>query len=138
MVWGFFIHANLRWRFGWLEWLLSTPASHHWHNSNDDPAHINQNFAPLFPWIDRLFGTPYLPKDHPPAIYGIPQRLGPGLVDQLRALFAIGWGGLGQPAPFPVEIAFGHMPTIASGSHRRSWFVVSWRAYAAMPTGRLR
>jgi sterol desaturase/sphingolipid hydroxylase (fatty acid hydroxylase superfamily) len=25
-VWGFFIHANLRWRFGPLEWLVATPA----------------------------------------------------------------------------------------------------------------
>src|SRR5262249_30761099 len=34
-VWGFFIHANLRWRFGWLGFLISTPAFHHWHHTND-------------------------------------------------------------------------------------------------------
>ena len=32
-VWGFFIHANLRWRFGPLEWLVSTPNFHHWHHT---------------------------------------------------------------------------------------------------------
>jgi len=29
IMWGFFIHANLRWRFGPLELLISTPAFHH-------------------------------------------------------------------------------------------------------------
>ena len=35
IAWGFFIHANLRWRLGPLEWLLATPAFHHWHHTND-------------------------------------------------------------------------------------------------------
>ena len=26
-IWGFFIHANVKWRFGPLEWFISTPAS---------------------------------------------------------------------------------------------------------------
>ncbi len=38
MVWGFFIHANLRWRFGPLEWLISTPAFHHWHHTEPAPS----------------------------------------------------------------------------------------------------
>jgi sterol desaturase/sphingolipid hydroxylase (fatty acid hydroxylase superfamily) len=29
-IWGFFIHANVRWRFGPLKWLIATPAFHHW------------------------------------------------------------------------------------------------------------
>ena len=29
--WGFFMHANVRWRFGPLEWLIATPAFHLWH-----------------------------------------------------------------------------------------------------------
>jgi sterol desaturase/sphingolipid hydroxylase (fatty acid hydroxylase superfamily) len=33
-LWGFFIHANLRWRFGWLELLVSTLAFHQWHHTN--------------------------------------------------------------------------------------------------------
>ena len=54
-IWGFFIHANLRWRFGPLEWLVSTPGFHHWHHTLNQP--INRNFASTLPWIDRLFGT---------------------------------------------------------------------------------
>ena len=60
-LWGFFIHANLRWRFGWLEQLVATPAFHHWHHTNDGPEVINRNYAAMLPWVDRLFGSFYLP-----------------------------------------------------------------------------
>ena len=81
-AWGFFIHANLGWRFGWLEWLISTPAFHHWHHTNDGPALINKNYASMVPWVDKLFGTLYLPKQWP-AKYGIDGPMAPGLVGQL-------------------------------------------------------
>jgi sterol desaturase/sphingolipid hydroxylase (fatty acid hydroxylase superfamily) len=82
-TWTFFIHTNVRWRFGWLEWLISTPAFHHWHHTNDGPAYINRNYAAIFPWVDRLFGTFYLPKDQWPTRYGIDAPLAPGLAAQL-------------------------------------------------------
>lgn len=66
-LWGFFIHANLRWRLGPLEWLVATPAFHHWHHSRND--HINRNYASTLPLLDRVFGTHYLPS-HWPAEYG--------------------------------------------------------------------
>jgi sterol desaturase/sphingolipid hydroxylase (fatty acid hydroxylase superfamily) len=66
-AWGFFIHANLRWRLGPLEWLVATPAFHHWHHSRND--HINRNYASTLPFLDRLFGSHYLPR-HWPAEYG--------------------------------------------------------------------
>jgi sterol desaturase/sphingolipid hydroxylase (fatty acid hydroxylase superfamily) len=62
-VWGFFIHANLRWRLGPLEWLVTTPAFHHWHHSRND--HINRNYASTLPVLDRLFGSHYLPRHWP-------------------------------------------------------------------------
>lgn len=83
-AWGFFIHANLRWRLGPLEWLVSTPAFHHWHHSRND--HINRNYASTLPVLDRLFGSHYLPR-HWPAEYGTdtPQAdtLGGQLLDPL-------------------------------------------------------
>lgn len=82
-VWGFFIHANLRWRFGPLEWLVATPAFHHWHHTNDGPASINKNYAALLPWIDRLFGTLHLPHDRTPERYGIDQPMPDGVLRQL-------------------------------------------------------
>lgn len=68
-VWSFFIHANVRWRFGPLERLISTPAFHHWHHTND-ADHRDRNFAAVLPILDRLFGTRHLP-DHLPPVYGI-------------------------------------------------------------------
>jgi len=80
-LWGFFIHANVRWRFGWLGLLVSTPAFHHWHHTNDE--HVNKNFASMLPFMDRLFGTCYMPKNHWPKKYGIDAAIAPGLAAQL-------------------------------------------------------
>lgn len=82
VLWGFFIHANLRWRFGWLEWLISTPAFHHWHHTNDGPEFVNKNYSAMIPWVDMLFGTFYLPK-HRPQRFGITESLPSGLIGQL-------------------------------------------------------
>ena len=58
-MWGFFIHSNIKWRFGFLEVLLSSPAFHHWHHTNDNPSVINKNFSSMLPWVDKCFGTFY-------------------------------------------------------------------------------
>ncbi len=94
--WGFFIHANVRWRFGPLEWLVSTPAFHHWHHTNDGPAVINKNYAPMLPWIDWMFGTLYLPKDKQPERYGIDQSVSPVLFGQLIEPFLV-WRKTNSP-----------------------------------------
>jgi lathosterol oxidase len=65
-----FIHANVRFRFGPLRWLLATPQFHHWHHAAD-PAAVDRNFAVHLPVLDRLFGSYYLPGDEWPAAYGI-------------------------------------------------------------------
>jgi sterol desaturase/sphingolipid hydroxylase (fatty acid hydroxylase superfamily) len=81
ILWGFFIHANLRWRFGPLEWLISTPAFHHWHHTRTGP--INRNYASTLPWLDWIFGTYYLPRKEWPAAYGIEEKLPDSLAGQL-------------------------------------------------------
>jgi sterol desaturase/sphingolipid hydroxylase (fatty acid hydroxylase superfamily) len=88
-VWGFFVHANVRWRFGRLEWLLATPAFHHWHHTDDGPRFVNKNYAAMFPWVDRMFGTLLLPRDGRPERYGIDSRLQPDLVGQLIEPFVL-------------------------------------------------
>jgi len=80
--WGFFVHANLAWRLGWLEHLIATPAFHHWHHTNDGPAYIDKNYASMLPFIDRLFGTFYLPKKFP-NLYGIEAPMPGGFWEQL-------------------------------------------------------
>ena len=79
-VWAFFIHANVRWRLGFLERIVATPAFHHWHHTND--ANRDRNFAALIPQVDRLFGTYYLP-DHWPPCYGIDAELPTSATRQL-------------------------------------------------------
>ncbi len=81
IVWSFFIHANVRWRFGWFETVLSTPAFHHWHHSNDR-AYRDRNFASTLPILDRLFGTLHLPHQFP-EVYGIDTPMSHSLGGQL-------------------------------------------------------
>lgn len=70
-LWGFLVHANLRWRFGFVEQWFASPAFHHWHHSNGCAESIDKNYAAIFPWIDRLFGTLYLPSRRWPDSYGL-------------------------------------------------------------------
>jgi sterol desaturase/sphingolipid hydroxylase (fatty acid hydroxylase superfamily) len=80
-LWGFFIHANLNWRFGPLEWLVATPAFHHWHHTYEEP--LNKNYAPMLPWVDRIFGTYHMPSSEWPSRYGTDTKVGSGLAGQL-------------------------------------------------------
>jgi sterol desaturase/sphingolipid hydroxylase (fatty acid hydroxylase superfamily) len=88
-VWGFFVHANLKWRFGPLEWLVATPAFHHWHHTNDAPEFFDKNYSPLLPWVDKVFGTLHLPKDRQPERYGIDEKLAPTMIGQLAEPFGM-------------------------------------------------
>ena len=64
-----FIHANVRFAFGPLKYLVATPQFHHWHHAAEAEA-IDKNFAVHLPIIDMVFGTAHLP-DRWPAAYGI-------------------------------------------------------------------
>lgn len=65
-----FVHANIRFDDRWIAPFFVTPRFHHWHHGIEKEA-IDVNFAVHFPWIDRLFGTHYLPGDKWPTGYGI-------------------------------------------------------------------
>jgi sterol desaturase/sphingolipid hydroxylase (fatty acid hydroxylase superfamily) len=67
-----FIHANVRFRFGPVAWIVATPQFHHWHHGAE-PETIDKNFAVHLPVLDWLFGTFHLPKDRWPASYGLAQ-----------------------------------------------------------------
>lgn len=86
-VWGFFIHSNVRLRMGALEHLIATPAFHHWHHTNDNPAWFNKNYASMLPLLDRLFGTLHLPHDRHPERYGIDQKQPSTVLGQLLKPF---------------------------------------------------
>lgn len=63
-----FIHANVRWRFPYLRWIITTPEYHHWHHTSDEEG-IDKNFVSFLPFWDLLFGTAHLP-DRWPKNYG--------------------------------------------------------------------
>ena len=96
-IWGFFIHANLRWRFGPFEWLLATPAFHHWHHTRSGLR--DRNFASMLPVWDWLFRTWHLPASFPEN-YGIDEKLPESVLGQL--LYPLLPGELADPAPAAV------------------------------------
>ncbi len=63
-----YIHANVRWRWPGLRWVIATPEFHHWHHSSDEEG-LDKNFAGFLPAWDLLFGTAHQP-DHWPRNYG--------------------------------------------------------------------
>ncbi len=78
-----FIHANFAPRLSWLERWIVMPRFHHWHHARESKA-IDKNFAVHLPWIDRIFGTKYLPHDKWPSSYGIVGERAPdGYLNQL-------------------------------------------------------
>ena len=65
-----FVHANVRFNVEWLKPYMVTPRFHHWHHGIEKEA-IDVNFAIHFPWLDKLFGTYYMPKNQWPSGYGV-------------------------------------------------------------------
>lgn len=77
-----FIHANFAPRAAWLERVLVMPHFHHWHHAAE-PEAVNRNYAVHLPWLDRLFGTAYVPARWPRA-YGLEHGAAPdGVLAQL-------------------------------------------------------
>jgi sterol desaturase/sphingolipid hydroxylase (fatty acid hydroxylase superfamily) len=64
-------HCNFGPTVRWLEPYLIFPRFHHWHHTSQAEA-LDKNYAIHFPWIDKLFGTHYLPEgDRWPDTYGL-------------------------------------------------------------------
>ena len=62
ITWGFFLHSNLKWRLGPIGWIIATPGFHHWHHTVEP---VNKNYSSMLPWMDRIFGSYYLPSEWP-------------------------------------------------------------------------
>jgi hypothetical protein len=107
-LWSFFIHANVRWRLGPLEEIIASPAFHHWHHTLED--HKDHNYSAMLPFIDRLFGTFYLPKAWPKD-YG---NLDPGAGDHDRAI--AGAARAERRGPRPIA-----GPVLEPGLIARNW-----------------
>jgi sterol desaturase/sphingolipid hydroxylase (fatty acid hydroxylase superfamily) len=78
-------HANVRWSFGRLRWLLPNPQWHHWHHGGEGAAR-NRNFS-NFPFVDACFGSAYVPNGRWPVAYGIDDPMPTGYLGQLASPF---------------------------------------------------
>lgn len=55
-----YVHTNIDWSHGRLNWLLASPRFHRWHHARNVAAY-DKNFASVMPLWDHMFGTFYCP-----------------------------------------------------------------------------
>mgnify|MGYP000858978511 CR=1 FL=1 len=103
------VHANVDWDWGPLRGWVASPCFHRWHHT-DESAARDKNFAGMFPFWDRLFGTYYMPHDARPARFGTSTPVPSHLLGQLlfpfradKAWPALRAGGSGR-RPKPIDI----------------------------------
>jgi sterol desaturase/sphingolipid hydroxylase (fatty acid hydroxylase superfamily) len=85
-IYASLLHANLGGNFNRLGQWVAVPRFHHWHHAIEAEG-VDKNFAIHFPWLDKLFGTFYLPKDTWPSGYGVPEQVPSGYLAQLKYPF---------------------------------------------------
>jgi sterol desaturase/sphingolipid hydroxylase (fatty acid hydroxylase superfamily) len=85
-VYASLVHANLRGDFNLLGKFVVIPRFHHWHHAIEAEG-VDKNFAIHFPWLDKIFGTHYLPDDQWPSGYGVPEKVPNGYIAQLKYPF---------------------------------------------------
>jgi sterol desaturase/sphingolipid hydroxylase (fatty acid hydroxylase superfamily) len=85
-VYASLVHANLRGDLDGLGKWLVIPRFHHWHHAIEAEG-VDKNFAIHFPWLDRIFGTYYLPKGAWPSGYGVPEQVPNGYLAQMKYPF---------------------------------------------------
>ena len=85
-IYSSLLHANLKGDFNVIGHWVATPRFHHWHHGLEQEA-VDVNFAIHFPWIDKLFGTFYLPEGRWPKDYGVPEQVPQGYWAQMRYPF---------------------------------------------------
>ena len=67
------VHANVKWSFGPLKYIIASPVFHRWHHCLPDDGG-NTNFAPTFAFWDVLFGTFYMPEGRLPQLFGVEDK----------------------------------------------------------------
>ena len=56
----YYVHSNIDWNHGPFKMLLVSPQFHRWHHAAEEAA-WDKNFASIFPFLDKIFGTYYYP-----------------------------------------------------------------------------
>jgi sterol desaturase/sphingolipid hydroxylase (fatty acid hydroxylase superfamily) len=77
------LHANLNWSFGPLRYVIASPLFHRWHHTTEEQG-LDKNYALVFPLLDLVFGTFYLPRDVQPTRFGTSStRIPDGYIGQI-------------------------------------------------------
>jgi sterol desaturase/sphingolipid hydroxylase (fatty acid hydroxylase superfamily) len=84
---GFFIHADLPWSYGPLNYVFVSPVMHRWHHSIDSAAY-QTNFAAVFSIFDQMFGTYRVPGLLNTPL-GVKSSMGKGIWAQLLQPFKL-------------------------------------------------
>jgi len=71
----YYIHSKLDWGHGFLRYFIASPRFHRWHHVNTPEAY-DKNFAEVFPFWDKIFGTYYCPGPAYDMKTGIPENPG--------------------------------------------------------------
>jgi sterol desaturase/sphingolipid hydroxylase (fatty acid hydroxylase superfamily) len=74
-------HANIRLRFGWLNYILALPEVHRYHHSTD-PRYYDKNFAGGFVIWDQIFGTYVYDAKKPVYEFGLDEPVPTGYIGQ--------------------------------------------------------
>ncbi len=147
-LWGVLLHANIGWRFAWMDGWWGTPELHHWHHS-DHPEARNKNYAAFLPMIDRWAGTYWQPRDRRPVLYGIAAAMPDGWWAQMLHPFRTDAGRLAlvhradaarepmaPPLPFSADVDDRTLVAGVADGDRRALEVL-YRRHAGWLTTRL-
>lgn len=96
------LHANIDWSYGPLRYVVASPPFHRWHHTTEEHG-LNKNFAPLFPFVDLLFGTLFMPNGQRPERFGtntteVPETFLGQLLFPFRGDKGVGRGVAAGPA----------------------------------------
>jgi sterol desaturase/sphingolipid hydroxylase (fatty acid hydroxylase superfamily) len=67
-------HANIRFRFGWLNYIVALPEVHRYHHSTE-PRHYDRNFSGGFMIWDHVFGTFHYDPKAPALKFGLDEPI---------------------------------------------------------------
>ncbi|MEW6736645.1 MAG: sterol desaturase family protein [Acidobacteriota bacterium] len=96
------IHANLRWTYGRLGWLINSPAAHRWHHHPQMGK--GHNFSIGLSLFDVIFGTFYLPPGECTTIAGMDQAMPKSFWGLLRYPFEYKKEPLPEPEMKPQQL----------------------------------
>lgn len=85
-LYSLFLHADVDWDLGPLRGIIASPVFHRWHHCKEQEA-WDKNFAGLFSFWDRIFGTYFMPPGRVPETFGLVEEFPKDFVGQLTRPF---------------------------------------------------